>query len=147
MFRNLFNRTDFLLFIFFLSFLTSLILTICKCIKKAIITFAFALATILFYFFLSKNTIVNINFLHRKFNPEKFSKICNQQPPHQSPPTTSQENPTTPKNIQNPQSSTRISIQDIPYTFDERHARLSETLEPVVRQASLSKPQYTNQHI
>ena len=43
----------------------------------------------------------------------------------------------------NPQSSTRIYFQDNPYTFEERHARLSEPLEPVLRQAaSLSEPQY-----
>ena len=71
----------------------------------------------------------------------KLSKIANQQPSHQSPPTISQEPPTTPTNSQNnnPQSSTRISFQDNPYTFEERHARLSEPLEPVIRQASLSE--------
>ena len=31
-------------------------------------------------------------------------------------------------------------FQDNPYTFEERHARLSEPLEPVQRQASLSEP-------
>ena len=41
---------------------------------------------------------------------------------------------------QNPQLSTRISFQDNPYTFEERHARLSEPLEPVQRQAPLSEP-------
>ena len=41
-----------------------------------------------------------------------------------------------------PQTSTRISIQDNPYTFEERHARLSEPLEPVQRQAPLSEPTY-----
>ena len=56
----------------------------------------------------------------------------------------SQEPPTTPTNTQtnNPQSSTRISFQDNPFTFEERHARLSEPLEPVLRQAPLSEPQY-----
>ena len=73
---------------------------------------------------------------------QKFSKIANQQIPHQSQPTTSQENPTTPTNTQNPPSSTRNSVHDNPYTFEERHARLSEPLEPVVRQAPLSEPQY-----
>ena len=43
---------------------------------------------------------------------------------------------------QNPQTSTRISFQDNPYTFEERHARLSEPLEPVQRQAPLSEPTY-----
>ena len=75
---------------------------------------------------------------------ETFSKIAHQQPPHQSPPTTSQEPPTTLTNTQakNPQSSTRISFQYNPYTFEERHARLSESQEAVLRQASLSKTQY-----
>ena len=41
-----------------------------------------------------------------------------------------------------PQTSTRISFQDNPYTFEERHARLSEPLEPVQRQAPLSEPTY-----
>ena len=50
--------------------------------------------------------------------------------------------PTTPTNTQNPQSSTRNSFQDNPYTFEERHARLFEPFEPVVRHAPLSEPQY-----
>ena len=33
-------------------------------------------------------------------------------------------------------------FQDNPYTFEERHARLSEPLEPVHRQAPLSEPTY-----
>ena len=73
---------------------------------------------------------------------QKLSSNANQQIPHQSQPTTSQENPTTPTNTRNPSSSTRNSVQDNPYTFEERHARLSEPLEPVVRQAPLSEPQY-----
>ena len=73
---------------------------------------------------------------------QKFSSNANQQILHQSQPTTSQENPTTPTNTRNPPSSTRNSVQDNPYTFEERHARLSEPLEPVVRQAPLSEPQY-----
>ena len=40
------------------------------------------------------------------------------------------------------QLPTRISFQDNPYTFEERHARLSEPLEPVQRQATLSEPTY-----
>ena len=84
---------------------------------------------------------MNINFHHKNSTPRNFSKIANQQTPQQSSPTTSQENPTTPTNTQNSQSSTRISFQDNPYTFEERHARLSEPLEPVVRQAPLSEPQ------
>ena len=47
-----------------------------------------------------------------------------------------------PSTTQNPQTSTRISFQDNPYTFEERHARLSEPLEPVQRQAPLSEPTY-----
>ena len=65
----------------------------------------------------------------------KFFKIANQQPLQQSPPiTTSQESPTTPSNSQTnlPQISTLISFQENPYTFEERHSLLSETLEPVV---------------
>ena len=57
-------------------------------------------------------------------------------------PTSSQDNPTPPSTTQDPQTSTRISFQDNPYTFEERHARLSEPLEPVQRQASLSEPTY-----
>ena len=53
-----------------------------------------------------------------------------------------QENPTTPTSSQNPHSSTHISFQENPYTFEERHARLSEPLQPVLRQAHLSEPQY-----
>ena len=70
------------------------------------------------------------------------SKIANQPPPKQSPPTSSQENPITPTTTQNPQTSTRISFQDNPYTLEERHARLSEPLEPFHRQAPLSEPTY-----
>ena len=51
-------------------------------------------------------------------------------------------NPPNPTTTQNPQTSTRISFQDNPYTFEERHARLSEPLEPVQRQAPLSEPTY-----
>ena len=53
-----------------------------------------------------------------------------------------EENSTPPSITQNPQKSTRISFQDNPYTFEERHARLSEPLEPVQRQAPLSEPTY-----
>ena len=49
----------------------------------------------------------------------------------------------TPTTTNNPQTSTRIFLQDNPYTFEERHARLSEPLEPVQRQASLIEPTYT----
>ena len=73
----------------------------------------------------------NTNFLHKKIIFHKnFSKIANQQlVPHQSPPTTSQEPPTN-SQTNNPQSSTRISFQDHPYTFEER--------------TTIRKPQYAN---
>ena len=45
-----------------------------------------------------------------------------------------------------PQSSTRISFVENPYTFEERHASLSEPLIPAIRQAPLSEPQ-TSQHL
>ena len=48
--QHLLSRTVFLLFIIFLTFLTSLIMTKCKCIKKAILTFA--LATVLLILFI-----------------------------------------------------------------------------------------------
>ena len=41
-----------------------------------------------------------------------------------------------------PQSSTRISFQENPYTLKEKHSLLSEPLEPVIRHAPLSEPQY-----
>ena len=72
-------------------------------------------------------------------------KNANQQPTKQSPPTTtSQESPTTPRYSQTNhlQSSTRISFKENPYLFEERHSLLSEPLEPVVRHAPLSEPQY-----
>ena len=100
----------------------------CKCVKKAIVTFA--LATILLIFS-SKNTTININLPTRKIN-RTLSKIANQQSQTQSSSTSSQENPEIPT----------TSFQDNPYTFEERHARLSEPLEPVQRQAPLSEPTY-----
>ena len=85
--------------------------------------------------------MININFSTKRIN-KKPSKIANQQSLSQSSPTSSQDNPTPPSTTQNPQTSTRISFQDNPYTFEERHARLSEPLEPVQRQAPLSEPTY-----
>ena len=111
----------------------------CICIKKAIITFA--LATILLILFLEEYYNNHKFFLWKK-SIKIFSKIANQQSQNQSSPTSSQENPTTPTTTQNPQKSTRISFQDNPYTFEKRHARLSEPLEPVQRQAPLSEPTY-----
>ena len=67
--------------------------------------------------------------------------MLNQPPQNPSSPTSPQENPTVPTTTQKPQTSTRISFQDYPYTF-ERQARLSEPLEPIQRQASLSEPTY-----
>ena len=66
MIRTIFSRTDiFLLFVIFITFLSSLILTMCKCIKKAIITFALA-------------TILLILFLEEYYNKNKFSTRNNQ---------------------------------------------------------------------
>ena len=111
----------------------------CKCLKKEIITFA--LATILLLLFLEEYYNKH-KFFHKEKSIRIPSKIANQQSRSQSSPTSSQENPTIPKTTQNPQTSTRISFQDNPYTFEERHARLSEPLEPVQRQAPLSEPTY-----
>ena len=111
----------------------------CKCIKKVIITFP--LATILLILFIEE--YYNKHKLFQKKKSIKIlSKIANQQSQNQSSPTSSQQNPTIPTTTQNPQTSTRISFQDNPYTFEERHARLSEPLEPVQRQAPLSEPTY-----
>ena len=111
----------------------------CKCIKKAIITFA--LATILLILFLEEYYNKH-KFFHSEKSIRLPSKIANQQSHSQSSLTSSQENPTIPRTTQNPQTSTRISFQDNPYTFEERHARLSEPLEPVQRQSPLSEPTY-----
>ena len=111
----------------------------CKCIKKAIVTFA--LATILVILFIEEYYNKH-KFSHYKKSIGTLSKIANQQSQNQSSPTSSQENPTIPTTTQNPQTSTRISFQDNPYTFEERHARSSEPLEPVQRQAPLSEPTY-----
>ena len=96
----------------------------------------FALATILLFLFIKE--------YYNKHKPliGHISKIANQSPQHQSSPASSQENPVIPTTTQNPQTSTRISFQVNPYTFEERHARLSEPLEPVQRQAPLSEPTY-----
>ena len=89
-----------------------------------------------------KNTTININLPTRKKNNQTHSKIANQQSQNQSSPTSSQENPAIPSTTQNPQTSTGVSFQDNPYTFEERYARLSEPLEPVQRQAPLSESTY-----
>ena len=75
----------------------------CKCIKKAIITFA--LATILLIFFLEEYYNKH-KFFHKEKSIRKPSKIANQQSHSQSSPTSSQENPTIPTTSQNPQKST-----------------------------------------
>ena len=113
----------------------------CKCIKKAIITFA--LATILLVLFIEEYYKKH-KFFHQKKSISILSKIANQQSQNQSSPTSSQENSTIRITTQNPQTSTRISFQDNPYTFEERHARLSEPQEPVQRQAPhiISEPTY-----
>ena len=41
-----------------------------------------------------------------------------------------------------PQSSTRISFQENPFTFDGRHASLSEPIITAIRQAPLGEAQY-----
>ena len=55
-----------------------------------------------------------------------------------------QDLPKKPRSSQRnlPQSFTRISYVENPYTFEERHAPLSETLLPAIRQAPLSELQY-----
>ena len=75
-------------------------------------------------------------------------KIANKPPPPQSPSTTSQDNPITPTTIQNfllPLTSADFMMDKleswVTITFEERHAQLSEPLEPVVRHAPLSEPQ------
>ena len=89
-----------------------------------------------------KKTTININFHTRKNQSEHFQKLLTNNHKNRSSPTSSQQNPTIPTTTQNPQTSTRISFQDNPYTFEERHARLPEPLEPVQRQASLSEPKH-----
>ena len=60
MLQTIFSRTDiFLLFVICITFLSSLILTICNCIKNAVITFALA-------------TILSILFLEEYYNKHKF---------------------------------------------------------------------------
>ena len=71
MIRTIFSRTDiFLLFVIFITFLSSLILTICKCIKKAILTFALA-------------TILLILFLEEYYNKHKLSHKSNKSKTYQ----------------------------------------------------------------
>ena len=89
-----------------------------------------------------KNTTININFFTKKNQSEYLQKLLTNNHTvilHRHHP---KKNPTIPTNTQNPQTSTRIFFQDNPYTFEERHARLSEPLEPVQRQAPLSEPTY-----
>ena len=68
----LLEQIFFLLFVIFIFFLSSLILTMCKCLKKAIIRFA--LATI-FLILSLKNTTINIIFSSRKNQSKYFQKL------------------------------------------------------------------------
>ena len=105
MIRTIFSRTDiFLLFVIFITFLSSLILTICKCIKKAIFNICPSNNPSNSFFW--KNTIININ-LPTKVTIQNPSKIATQQSQNQSSPTSSQDNQTPPSTTQNPQTSTR----------------------------------------
>ena len=73
MIRTIFSRTDiFLLFVIFITFLSSLIFTICKCIKKAILTFA--LATILLILFLEEYYNKHKLF-HQKIDQKSYQKL------------------------------------------------------------------------
>ena len=109
MFQDLFSRTDvFLLFTNFRTFLTSLIKTMCKCLKMAIITLS--LATILLIFFVEeyynkKNVFIKIYF-------EIFPKLLINNP-HTSP------HRQHPKNLQQRQQI----LKNPPFV---RHAPLSE---------------------
>ena len=89
-----------------------------------------------------KNIIININFPNKNSTLNKLFKNANQPPPNQPQPTTSQESPITPTTTNNPPPSTRVSFRDNPYTFEERHVRLSEPLDPVHCQAPLSEATY-----
>ena len=109
------------------------------CKKKAIVTFA--LATILLILFIEEYYNKHKS-SHWKKSIGQVPKIANQQSQNQSSPTSSQENPAIATTTQNSQTSTRISFQENPYTFEERHARLSEPLEPVQRQAPRREPTY-----
>ena len=83
-----------------------------------------------------------------KLRREQYSKtfkIANQQSNKQTPPTTTCHDPPkkpTSGQTNQSQSSTRISFQENPYTFEERHASLSESLIPATRQEHLSERQY-----
>ena len=114
MFQDLFIRTDvFLLFIKFLTFLTSLIMTVCKNKKKAMVTFA--IATILLVLFIEKYWSKHkISSLINNF-PENFSKLLINNPhisPHQQ----------RPKNLQQHQ---QIHKQ---ITLNHQHASLFKTI-------------------
>ena len=60
MIRTIFSRKDFF-FVIFITFLSSLIMTMCKCVKKAIVTFALA-------------TILLILFIEEYYNKHKSSR-------------------------------------------------------------------------
>ena len=89
-----------------------------------------------------KNNSKNINFFTRKNQSEYLQKLLtnkNTVSLYRHHPKKTRQYLQLPKT---PQTSRRISFQDNPYTFEERHARLSEPLEPVQRQAPLSEPTY-----
>ena len=86
--------------------------------------------------------MINIKFPYKIRTLKHLFNIANQPPPKQSPKTFSRESSAIPTTTQNFQTSTRISSQDNSYAFEERLARLSEPLEPVNRQVSLSEPAY-----
>ena len=108
---------------------------------------SFCISNNTFNYFLDylKKIIININFLHSKKFIKEPLKIATQPPTQKSPSaTTFQDFPTaqTTSQTNHPQSSTRISFHENPYTFEETHSLLSESLEPVDRNAPLSEPQY-----
>ena len=98
MIRTIFSKTDiFLLFVIFITFLSSLILTICKCIKKAIITFA--LATILLILFLEEYHNKHKLF-HKKNRRKNYQKLLinsHKVSLHRHPPKITQQNLQLPK--------------------------------------------------
>ena len=139
MIRTIFSRKDiFLLFTIFFKFLISRLMTMCKCEKKG--NSHIRLSNLSFNSFFLKNILTNIIFNYKNQSLKHIFKIANQPQPKHSPSTSSQESPVTPTTTQNPQTSTRKYFQGNPYTFEERHERLSEPLEPVHRQAPLSEP-------
>ena len=85
MFQHLFSRTDvFLLFIILLTISTFVINTMCKCVKKAILTFA--LATVLLRLFIQEKYKKHKFYSYINSFSENFSKLLINNPhvsPHQ----------------------------------------------------------------